>query len=228
MFLFCAPWEGKIVGPSGATNTNPALTTTTYAEADMAKRELPSPEVLRQLLRYEPETGKLFWRERSPELFLGRSQRYCQLWNFRWSGREAGTISTSGYRVICIFYHLLSAHRIIWAMANNEWAEENIDHIDRDTSNNRIDNLRLATKQQNAANAAPSGGSSKYRGVSKMADSGKWRAYISKDGKQKYLGTFLDEKQAAAAYDTHAKRLFGEFAYLNLPSCRAGNQEVTT
>lgn len=60
----------------------------------MAVKPLPSQEVLRQLLRYEPETGKLFWKARAPDMFPEGKGRYtaarsCQIWNTKYSATEA-------------------------------------------------------------------------------------------------------------------------------------------
>lgn len=90
-----------------------------------------------------------------------------------------------------------------------------VDHIDGDPLNLRRGNLRVVTPQQNAANAAPRGGASQYRGVYK-ARSGRWAAQIAKEGIRQSLGTYDTEQEAAAAYDAAAKEMHGEYARLNL------------
>ncbi len=99
---------------------------------------------------------------------------------------------------------------------------ENIDHEDRNGLNNCKENLRLASLSQNHGNQAKttSKTSSRYKGVFRRPESGKWRAYIGlgKRGHRKNLGTFSTEKEAALAYDTAAIIRFGEFARLNLPT----------
>ncbi|MBU0368027.1 hypothetical protein, partial [Acinetobacter baumannii] len=83
----------------------------------MAKKPIPTPEELRQLLRYEPETGKLFWLPREPWRFEVRctsAASVCTRWNARYAGREAFTsISAQGYKQGGILRHQLSAHRVI-------------------------------------------------------------------------------------------------------------------
>lgn len=91
-----------------------------------------------------------------------------------------------------------------------------VDHINGDGLDNRRANLRLVTKQQNGWNQAGHGGTSKYKGVSFRADTGIWRAYLTKDGKRRYLGTFADEIDAALAYNSAAKEEYGEYARLNV------------
>ena len=105
----------------------------------------------------------------------------------------------------------ISMHRLILSAGEGEL----IDHINGDGLDNRRCNLRIATTQQNAFNQKHHGGSSRHKGVSYRADTGTWRAYITKDGKRKYLGTFASEEDAANAYNIEASRIFGEYAKLN-------------
>jgi hypothetical protein len=93
-----------------------------------------------------------------------------------------------------------------------------VDHINGDTLDNRRENLRLVTARQNQANSRKrKEASSKYKGVAWHPVSGKWRAYISPNGKQQHLGLFSDEVDAARAYDKRASEVFGPHASLNLP-----------
>lgn len=90
-----------------------------------------------------------------------------------------------------------------------------VDHINGDTLDNRRSNLRIVTRQQNNLNRHVAWGSSKFRGVSRNKGRKKWEAVISLDKKQKHLGYFKTEEEAAKVYDKEAKKLFGEFACLN-------------
>jgi hypothetical protein len=90
------------------------------------------------------------------------------------------------------------------------------DHKDRNGLNNRRDNLRPATKGQNGANRPlPSNNVSGYKGVSFHKATGRWRAYITVEGKKRHLGLFADPIDAAKAYDAAALAAFKEFAFLN-------------
>jgi hypothetical protein len=93
-----------------------------------------------------------------------------------------------------------------------------VDHVNGDTLDNRRANLRLCPHSSNGRNlrkwASPT--SSQYKGVC-MRPNGKWQAYVSLGGRQKYLGLFETEGAAARAYDAEARTLFGEFAKLNFP-----------
>lgn len=95
-----------------------------------------------------------------------------------------------------------------------------VDHINGDKLDNRRENLRLATSEENSRNVQKvSGRSSRYKGVAWDAARKKWKAQIQAEGKQKTLGRFDSEEEAARVYDAAAKAAFGEFAFLNFPSC---------
>ena len=112
----------------------------------MRANELPSPELLRQLLRYDEATGKLYWRERSLDLFddgKWSAEQRCNNWNSRFSGREAGTLNTTGYINVCLFGKHYAAHRVVWTMLKNNPPLGQIDHINGNRCDNRIENLRV-------------------------------------------------------------------------------------
>lgn len=105
-------------------------------------------------LRYEPETGKLFWRDRPLESFpdVGKRKGYHMhgIWLSRFAGKEAGGIY-SGY-MRCMFdgVHYM-VHRLVWKIVHGNDPEQ-IDHIDGDRANNRIENLRDVSHRVNAKN----------------------------------------------------------------------------
>ena len=163
----------------------------------MAKRQLPSPEVLRQLLRYEAETGKLFWQERPASMFEDgkhSAAHNAAAWNARYAGSEAFiAIDSHGYHRGSIFNRLYRAHRVIWAMVYGAWPSELVDHLDRNKLNNRISNLRDATPRTNARNVG-------CRGITFRKSEGRWAAKIKVDGKKLHLGLFDREEDALEAY----------------------------
>ncbi|MHA0335824.1 HNH endonuclease [Sphingomonas aquatilis] len=184
----------------------------------MAKRQLPTPDELRQLLRYEPETGKLFWRERGPEWFLHGKQgasRHCRSWNARFANREAFTATHSqGYRDGHVNSCHMLAHRVIWAIVTGAWPDHDIDHDDTDKTNNRWGNLRPATDAQNMQNKrarrdSPTG----LKGV-QVLPSGRFTASITSNGRRTYLGSFDRPEEAKSAYNEAALSLHGEYANL--------------
>lgn len=152
---------------------------------------------IEDLLEYDPETGKLSWRVKR-----GR----CA------AGSEAGTIGSYGYREIAVDGKKLKAHRIAWYLTYGQWPDDEIDHIDRNRANNALKNLRLASLQQNRWNTGQRKDSrSPFKGVVYEKRTGKWIAHIKVNGRYKHLGTFLTAEDAAAAYQTAASELRGDF-----------------
>ena len=84
----------------------------------MANKPLPDANLLRQLLRYDPVTGSLVWRERAREMF--NSDARWKGWNKRCAGKEAGVIDPIGYRKITLFGRQWLAHRLMWKMLTGE------------------------------------------------------------------------------------------------------------
>lgn len=93
-----------------------------------------------------------------------------------------------------------------------------VDHVNRIGADNRRKNMRLATESQQCANRTPKrGSSSKFRGVSLHSKGKKWQVILQVDGKLKRFGLYHDEVEAARVADREAKKIYGEFAYLNFP-----------
>lgn len=121
----------------------------------MAAKALPEQSVLLQLLRYEPETGKLFWRERGVEWFPAktpsRAASLCRLWNSRYAGAEAFTCLSDGYRTGAVFGANYKAHRVIWKMETG-CDPDHMDHVNGVRTDNRLGNLRDVSLADNARN----------------------------------------------------------------------------
>ncbi len=92
-----------------------------------------------------------------------------------------------------------------------------VDHIDHDGLNDRRNNLRICTQRQNLYNSRPKGRSSRFKGVCWDKAKQRWVVYIRHNGRNRFVGQFADEVEAARAYDRAAHELFGEYAYLNFP-----------
>lgn len=157
-------------------------------------------ERLREVLHYSPETGEFRWRVMT---------------SFR---RPVGMLAGdkkkgSGYVLIGVDKFRYRAHRLAWLYMTGEWPSLQVDHKDTDRANNRWENLRLATNQQNQINSRVSKNSlSGVKGVFWSKQRQKWCAKLS-IGKRQYHGGFYDDiNEAAAAYMRLATAHFGEFA----------------
>lgn len=160
-------------------------------------------EEIVKLFRYDPLTGNLYWLNPT-----GRALKRQR------NGLSAGSLGSSGYTRIEFRGKRYLAHRIVFYM-HHGYVPNCIDHINGCPSDNRIENLREATKTQNSANQKMRGGSSRFKGAWWCKDKKKWRASIKANGKQNHIGYFTSELDAAKAYNEAALKYFGEFARLN-------------
>jgi len=164
----------------------------------MAEKTLPSPEVLRQLLRYEPDTGKLFWLPRPASMFLGG--RNCAAWNSRCAGKEALNSQSKGYLHGTLNCVTVQTHRIAWAVHYGAWPDGLIDHRDGDGTNNRLANMRVGDSVMNGRNMKiGKANTSSVVGVTWHKDAGKWMAQIVVHRKRVHLGLHRSFADAVAA-----------------------------
>lgn len=156
----------------------------------MTSKTLPTPEYLRKRLRYEPETGKLFWIDCDEE---------TNSWRAKYVNKEAFTsFMNQGYRQGTIKKSGFLAHRVIWAIYYGKWPEKTIDHIDGDRSNNKITNLREATQSENSRNMSISKrNKSGFIGVSWSKQRNKWHVQMMVNGINKSFGFYDDISEAA-------------------------------
>jgi hypothetical protein len=133
--------------------------------------------------------------------------------SFKWrahnpSGKPGGLFyALTGYRGVAM-------HRMITDCPKGLM----VDHINKNSLDNRKLNLRVCTHRQNVCNKKPlisKRSKSKYLGVDLNRSGNRWVARIGVNSKKIHLGTFLTEDDAALIYDMHAKAAFGEFANLN-------------
>jgi hypothetical protein len=135
-------------------------------------------------------TGALLWKN-------PRAQRSH-------AGDRAGSIDAKGYWCVGITTNgkckLLKNHRIIWAMHHGSWPTHLLDHIDQDKANNRIGNLREATKSLNATNTGlRSTNKSGVKGVYWSGSKNRWVASMTHQNKHYYLGQFTEKSEAVVA-----------------------------
>lgn len=155
-----------------------------------------TPEYLREIFNYDPETGIIRWRKKINRRVV--------------VGKIAGSIS-QGRINIMIDYVNYKGHIVAWAIYYGVWPDFEIDHEDTNASNNRIKNLRKSTRSQNMANTNPrTNTQSGFKGV--VADKNRWLARITVNYKRIRIGLFSTKKEAAAAYAKAAQHYFGEFS----------------
>jgi hypothetical protein len=125
---------------------------------------------------------------------------------------EIGTTKPKGYRVAVVDGKMYRVHHLVWMYHHGHFVPE-LDHINRNRSDNRIENLRPCTHSQNLGNSRARKGN--YKGVTFCKQTNKWRAQITIDGVHRCLGRHDTEKDAALAYNDAARNRHGNFEYLN-------------
>lgn len=174
----------------------------TLVEVHLAKRKAIrdfSAEEAKKYLHYDPESG-VFTR-------IGARGGYPH-------GSVVGT-KKDGYVLVGLFCSQYRAHHIAWLMMTGDWppVDMDVEHIDRNRSNNRWSNLRLATRSQNNMNAGVrSDNKSGVRGVGQRKDTGKWYARIRAHNVLHLLGHYDTFEEACAARAEAEKIHFGEYA----------------
>lgn len=150
-----------------------------------------------RLLSYDPATGGFRWKVKR------QGTRIDKL---------AGGYDSRGYLKIRIDGVEYLAHRIAWLLIHGAWPNQ-IDHVNRNKSDNRIENLRDVNGSNNQWNKAVSSkNSTGTKGVCFDRKRGKWMALVSANGKRINLGRFDDESSAVAAVRRKREEMHGTFA----------------
>jgi len=160
-------------------------------------RAAPPIDEIRQRLRYEPKTGHFYMLKSA-----GRKK----------VGALAGYADSLGYWKVAINGKWIFSHRLAWAMVHGEWPAGEIDHINGNPSDNRIANLRVATRSQNVMNTRRGNGVCWHKGRQK------WQVVVKAGGKIHYLGQFKDRAEADYVAIAAIRRLHGEFANIAPPA----------
>lgn len=145
-------------------------------------------------IRYEPETGVFTWA------VSGRGIR---------QGAVAGTVSVDGYRVIRLGFKPYRAHRLAWFLVHGEWPSSEIDHINCNRLDNRLSNLRVVSRAENAQNrrSAMRNSSHGFLGATWNRQHRRWQSKLTAYGTRHHLGYFDSAEQAHAAYMVAKSRL---------------------
>lgn len=160
------------------------------------KISTPTPDQLNAIFEYDGDSGNLIWKVRK-----------CRIH----PGTIADSLDNKGYRTVMISGRNYKVHRIIWAMKIGVWPTNQIDHRDTNKSNNRWDNIRPATNQQNHGNRGKNkNNTSGFKDVVKH--NGLWAARITVNDKQIWLGRFEKPEHAYEAVKQGHAHYFGEFS----------------
>ena len=156
--------------------------------------------MLRQLFAYDNNTGLVSWK-------ISRNNRVV-------AGAVAGSVdTTTGYARLCFGRKAYKVHRVVWALAYGEWPVIDIDHINGDRADNRLENLRLASRAENLHSMKKRKGSlCSLKGATPYRkQNDRFVAQIRIDGRQRNLGIFDSQQAAHDAYCASAVVAFGKF-----------------
>lgn len=157
---------------------------------DKKKEKILSVEMARELLEYK--NGNLYWRVSRGGMM---------------AGSKAGSKTVRKYIVINLNNRQYFIHRVIWLIVFGEWPNGFVDHIDQNRSNNKIENLRVVSHQENFRNQRlPSNNTSGAMGVY-LHKSGKWVASIRNNWMPEYLGIYEKKEDAINARKAAEARL---------------------
>jgi hypothetical protein len=150
---------------------------------------------LKELLSYNPETGDF------TNLKSGKGRKPV--------GAVVGSVSNSGYWTSMIDGKNYQHHRLVWLYVHGEFPRADLDHRDGNRANNRLINLREATRSENCQNASmKQNNTSGVTGVRQVGN--RWRTMISLRGVHRHIGYYSTRELAEAAY-LAAKREYHEF-----------------
>ncbi|MEY9198643.1 hypothetical protein ABIA16_003759 [Sinorhizobium fredii] len=149
-----------------------------------------------ELFSYDPDTGLLTWRATKGKVK---------------AGSFAGAIQANGYLRVQVDGLFYASHRLIWLMVYGEWPSNDIDHINGIRDDNRLANLREATRSQNLMNTrVRSDSSTGVKGV--RVKRGRYQARIKVNGKEISVGTYDTLGEAADARRSAEEKIHGMFA----------------
>jgi hypothetical protein len=148
---------------------------------------------------FEYRDGKLYWKISNTNAIK--------------VGQEIGTENARGYRRVSIDGNTYAVHRVIWIMFYGELSKETqVDHINGDAADNRIENLRLANNSQNCCNRRMKPNNSGIKNVSFVKESQKYRVSLQVNKQRKFLGYYEDLELAELVALEARNKYHGEFA----------------
>ena len=143
-----------------------------------------------ELLSYCPGTGQFIWK-------ISRKKSAV-------AGSIAGATNGNGYRQISLDGTVYLSHRLAWFICFNEWPTI-VDHINRDRSDNRLDNLREVSQSINIHNSSNKPSKTGFRNARKVGN--KYQSEIKVNGKSIHLGMFNTPEEASNAASKYREQL---------------------
>ena len=163
-------------------------------------------DYIKECFVYEASSGCLFWKQRPLQHFA--SLNACAVWNSKHAGAKAGSPNIKKRWSTKIKNKLYQNHRLVWALVHGVWPADQLDHINGDPEDNRIENLRVVSNTENQKNRWRShNNTSGVNGVYWHTRDCVWNAHIRVDGRQRSLGTFPSQAQAIVARKAAEQRL---------------------
>lgn len=158
-----------------------------------------SVEILRELLHYNPETGVFTWK-------VSRKGKASK-------GVVAACFGVRGYRVLGVCGKRYPEHRVAWFYVHGSWPDGEVDHVNGIKSDNRISNLRVATRIENSRNVGlTSKNKTGVKNVYWHSGHKKYRACIDVDRKEVHLGYFTNLRDAESVVAEARVKYHGDFA----------------
>lgn len=160
-------------------------------------KELPI-ELLHECFLYEAESGAILWKHRPEHHFKTRAA-YVNF-NRDNAGKIVGSINNREYLLTRLMGKTYIVHRLIWALHYGVHPDGFVDHINGERSDNRIENLRIVTNEENIRNSKKyTNNTSGVVGIHKRKDNGKYYAFISNGTKRVNLGQYQTLEEAVSA-----------------------------
>ncbi|MGY5368299.1 HNH endonuclease [Enterobacter oligotrophicus] len=166
---------------------------------------------LEECFLYDKKTGNLYWKARPRHHF--KSDRSMNAINGKMAGKLAQSSLNGRYYMVSVNFKFHLCHRVVWFLHHGEWPVSDIDHINGNKLDNRIENLRETSRSQNMSNVGmQKNNSSGFIGVFWASRERKWRAVVAHNKKNINLGSYDCPIEAAMAYNEGALKYQGKYA----------------
>ena len=177
---------------------------------------MPDAAYLRSILEYRD--GQVFWKPRDVARF--RNERLSKIWNSCWAGKRAGGPMSGGYRMIAVDGVRFLEHRVIHhAFIRPLEHGQEVDHINCDRSDNRIENLRACTHAENSMNQPGRRDGRVPKHVCWSKSEKKYKVRMRVNGTALNLGTYDTLEEASEFAHRYRCELHGDYANHKASRC---------